>query len=281
MIVMGESVTILTGAAKVAGVIGWPVSHSRSPRLHGHWLRRHGIDGAYVPLAVPPEALAAAVTGLRAAGFRGLNVTVPHKQAVMPLCDRLHPSAARAGAVNTLSFDADGITGSNTDGTGFLAALRHGGVDPAAGPALILGAGGAARAVAAALLDCGAPVAVANRTRSRADALAAFLPGLRVIDWTDREAALPGHALLVNTTQLGMTGQPPLPMSLDRADPGLVVNDIVYTPLETPLLLAAAARGLRTVSGIGMLLHQAAPGFAQWFGITPAVDDALQEAVLA
>ena len=271
----------LTGAGRVAGVIGWPVRHSRSPLLHGHWLARHGIDGAYVPLAVAPGCLEAAVRGLQAAGFAGLNVTLPHKQAVMALCDRVDPSGTRAGAVNTLVFGPGGIVGSNTDGAGFLANLRAHGAEPAAGPALVLGAGGGARAIAAALLDAGAPVSVCNRTEARALALARALPGVTAVPWADRAAALAGQALLVNTTQLGMSGQPPLEMELGHAGPGLVVADIVYAPLVTPLLADAAARGLRTVGGIGMLLHQAAPGFAAWFGVQPVVDAALQRAVLA
>lgn len=270
----------LTGRARVAGVIGWPVAHSRSPRLHGHWLARYGIDGAYVPLAIPPDALAIAVAGLRAAGFRGLNVTLPHKQAVMALCDRLHPTASRAGAVNTLVFDEAGITGSNTDGHGFIANLGTHGVAPAAGPALLLGAGGAARAIAAALLNEGVAVTVANRTQAHAEAIAAALPGVRIVAWDHRASALRDHALLVNTTQLGMQGQAPLDLCLDQARPDLVVSDIVYAPLVTPLLAQAAARGLRTVGGVGMLLHQAVPGFTAWFGVTPTVDQALENAVL-
>ena len=187
--------------------MGWPVSHSRSPRLHGYWLARHGIDGAYVPLAVAPGDLATAVRGLHAAGFAGLNVTVPHKEAVLGLCDRVLAAGQRAGAVNTLVFGPDGVTGTNTDGVGFVANLRAHGVDPAAGPVLLLGAGGAARAIAAALLDLGAPVAVANRSLERAAALAAALPGLRVLPWAERVAALGDQRLLVNTTVLGMTGQ--------------------------------------------------------------------------
>jgi shikimate dehydrogenase len=269
----------LTGGARVAGVIGWPVAHSRSPRLHGHWLATHGIDGAYVPLPVHPDGLAAAISGLRAAGFRGVNVTLPHKQAVMALCDRLEPSARRAGAVNTLVFDAQGIIGSNTDGTGFLANLRAHGTEPA-GHALLLGAGGGARAIAAALLYAGVAVTIANRTPAHAETLAQALPGVQTVPWEARHQALADKSLLVNTTQLGMTGQPPLEMSLDRAQPGLVVSDIVYAPLETPLLADARARGLATVGGVGMLLHQAVPGFAAWFGVTPVVDAALQRAVL-
>ena len=271
---------MLSGAARLAGVIGWPVAHSRSPRLHGHWLAALGIDGAYLPLPVRPGDLAIAVRGLQAAGFAGLNVTIPHKQAVMALCDHIDPAAARIGAVNTLVFGPGGVAGSNTDGIGFIANLRAHGVNPATGPALLLGAGGAARAIAAALLDAGVPVSVCNRTPEHAEALAAALTGIRLVPWAKRAAALADQALLVNTTQLGMTGQPPLDLPLDGAATGLVVSDIVYAPLETPLLAAARARGLRTVSGIGMLLHQAVPGFAAWFGVTPRVDQALQDAVL-
>ncbi len=262
----------LTGAGRVAGVIGWPVAHSRSPRLHNHWLRRHGIDGAYVPLPVAPGAFAAAVAGLRAAGFAGANVTLPHKEAAFAVCDRLDPSALRAGAVNTLVFGPDGVEGSNTDGAGFLANMRAHGV-AAGGPALLLGAGGAARAVAAALLDAGAAVSVANRSRDRAERLAEALPGLRVLDWAAREDALADQALLVNTTSLGMVGHEALALDLARAGPGLAVADIVYAPLETELLARARTRGLRAVEGLGMLLHQARPGFAAWFGVEPEVDE--------
>lgn len=267
----------LTGRARLAGVIGYPVSHSRSPRLHGHWLAQLGIDGAYVPMAVAPSDLGAAVRGLRAAGFAGLNVTLPHKEGVLGLCDRVTAAGRRAGAINTLVFGPDGITGTNTDGTGFVANLRAHGVDPAAGPALLLGAGGAARAIAAALLDLGVRVTVANRSAERAAGLAAVLPGLDVLPWDDRAAALAGQALLVNTTSLGMVGQGALAMPLDGATPGLVVADIVYAPLVTPLLADAAGRGLRTVGGLGMLLHQAVAGFALWFGVTPIVDEALHD----
>ena len=270
---------VLSGAAALAGVIGWPIAHSRSPRLHNHWLARHHIDGAYLPFPVHPDDLATVIHGLRAAGLRGLNVTLPHKQAVMALCTHLDPSATRAGAVNTLVFSRSGIHGSNTDGTGFLANLQAHAATP--GPTLILGAGGAARAIAAALLDAGAPVTLTNRTEARAQELAAALPGIRTVPWNDRAEALTGKSLLINTTQLGMNGQPPLDMPLDRAEPGLVVADIVYVPLQTPLLQAAGERGLQTVTGIGMLLHQAVPGFAKWFGVTPLVDQDLETAVLA
>ncbi len=266
---------MITGAARLAGVIGWPVAQSRSPVLHNAWLARHGIDGAYVPLAVAPADFGAAVAGLRAARFRGCNVTLPHKQAAFAVCDRVDESAERAGAVNTLVFGADGIAGSNTDGIGFVANLRAHGVAPEAGPALILGAGGAARAIAAALLGCGVGVTVANRSGVRAAELASALPGLRVVGWEDRERALADQALLVNTTSAGMAGQPALEIDLAGAPAGLAVADIVYVPLETPLLRQASARGLRSVGGLGMLLQQAVPGFAAWFGVTPVVDEAI------
>ena len=219
--------------------------------------------------------------GLAAAGFAGLNVTIPHKEAAFALCDEVAPLAHQAGAVNTLVFAEGRILGQNTDGIGFLANLRQSGIDPAAGPVLMLGAGGAARAIAAGLLAAGVPVTLANRTGARAAQLAATLPGCSVIDWNERHAALAGHALLVNTTSLGMAGHGGLDIDLDRAPPGLSVADIVYVPLETPLIIAARARGLKTAPGLGMLLHQAAPGFAAWFGVTPEVDEALYRFVAA
>jgi shikimate dehydrogenase len=272
---------ILTGSARIAGIIGWPVAHSRSPRLHGFWLERHAIDGAYIPLPIRPENFAAAVRGLAAAGFAGANVTIPHKRAAFAVCDSTDDAAYRAGAVNTLVFQDGSITGSNTDGWGFLANLRAHGVDPAAGPALLLGAGGGARAIAAALQSEGVTVTIANRTRERADELACHLPGLRVIDWTRRSHAIADNALMVNATPLGMTHHPPLELDLARAAPNLAVCDIVYVPLETPLLADARARGLRAVEGLGMLLHQAVPGFRAWFGVQAEVDDELRQFVAA
>jgi len=272
---------ILSGRARLAGIAGWPVAHSRSPRIHGFWLDRHAIDGAYVPLPIHPDDFKAALRGLQAAGFAGVNVTIPHKLAAFDICDTVDDLARRAGAVNTITFHAGRTQGTNTDGLGFMAALREAGVDPGAGPALILGAGGAARAVAAALLACQIPVSIANRTRVRAMTLASHFPGLVVIDWEEREQALAHHALLVNATSLGMDGQPPLAMGLRHAPPSLVVAETVYTPLETRLLAAARARGLRVVDGLGMLLHQARPGFAAWFGVEPVVDAALRRFVLA
>jgi shikimate dehydrogenase len=270
---------VLTGNTRLAGIAGWPVAHSRSPRLHGFWLRRYGIDGAYVPLPIRAEDFVTAIHGLRAAGFRGMNVTQPHKLAAFAVCDVVDDTARRAGAVNTIVFSDAGIRGSNTDGSGFVAHLRASGIDPAAGPVLLLGAGGGARAVAAALLDLGTRVTIANRTPEPAAGLARDLPGLEVIGWGARDAALADHALLVNATSLGMHGNPPLQLDLDRASPGLAVADIVYVPLETPLLAAARARGLRAVDGLGMLLHQAGVGFAAWFGVTPVVDEELRRFV--
>jgi shikimate dehydrogenase len=271
----------ITGAARLAGVMGWPVRHSRSPRLHGYWLAQHGVDGAYVPLAVEPAQFGAAVRGLLACGFRGVNVTIPHKEAAFALCDDLADSARRAGAVNTLRFEDGRILGSNTDGYGFLESLAEQapGFDPRSGPAVLLGAGGAARAIAAALLDAGCPrVTLVNRTRPRAEALAAALGGPVLVA---EAPPLAGAALLVNTTSLGMAGQPPLGIDLSPLPPAAVVADIVYVPLETPLLAAARARGLVAVDGLGMLLHQARPGFAAWFGVAPQVDAGLRAHVAA
>lgn len=275
---------ILSGNARLAGVMGWPIGHSRSPRLHGYWLERYGIDGAYLPLPVAPAHLAEALRALPVLGFRGVNLTVPHKEAALALCDSVDPQARRIGAVNTIVVDESGaLTGSNTDAAGFLENLRGNSAwRPEAGPAVVLGAGGAARAIVVALADAGVPeIRLANRTRARAQALADDLDGAASVhDWSDRAAALAGAALLVNTTTLGMDGAPPLDLDLARLPADAVVNDIVYAPLETPLLRTAAARGNPVVDGLGMLLHQARPGFEQWFGVRPVVDAALRRFVL-
>ncbi|MFC0410242.1 shikimate dehydrogenase [Roseomonas elaeocarpi] len=282
---------MLTGKAKLAGVIGWPVGHSRSPRLHGAWLERYGIDGAYVPLAVPPGRLEEVVRALALAGFRGANVTIPHKEDAFRACDVVEESARRAGAVNTLVFEDGQIIGGNTDGWGFLENLREQvpGWDVTAGTAVILGAGGAARAIAAALLDAGCPrLVIVNRNTARAEALAAALRQGGAGDGEEagriRVAAAPPlaeAALLVNTTPLGMQGQPPLEIDLSPLPDTAVVADIVYVPLDTALLRAARARGLRVVEGLGMLLHQGRPGFQRWFGVLPEVDAALRTHVAA
>lgn len=273
---------ILTGQAKLAGVIGWPVSHSRSPRLHGWWLDHYGIDGAYVPLAVAPEQFPQVLRTLPLMGFRGVNVTVPHKEAALAAVDIADDHAKRIGAVNTVIVHEDGaLEGKNTDGLGFLAHL----VESAPGwqveraPAVLIGAGGAARAIAVALLDAGAPeVRLVNRTRERAEALALALadPRLKVTPWLARGAALDGAGLAVNTTTQGMRGQPPLDLDLAALPKDAVVFDCVYAPLETPLLAAARARGLIAVDGLGMLIHQARPGFAAWFGREPEITPALR-----
>jgi shikimate dehydrogenase len=272
---------LLTGHARLAGVLGWPVSHSRSPRLHGTWLARHGIDGAYLPLPVHPDRFATAVRALVDLGFRGANVTIPHKEAAFAVCDTVDATARRAGAVNTLVFEDGRIIGSNTDGFGFVESVKAGAPSwsPSQGPAVLLGAGGAARAIAAALLDAGCPgVTLVNRSVARAEALARDLGGpIRVAEAPPLATA----ALLVNTTSLGMQGQPPLSIDLAPLPAAAVVADIVYVPLETPLLAAARARGLVAVDGLGMLLHQARPGFEAWFGVAPKVDAALRGAVAA
>ncbi len=269
----------------VAGVMGWPVGHSRSPRLHGHWLARYGIAGHYAPLAVAPEAFEAAFRGLVALGFAGANVTLPHKERALALADAATPRARRFGAANTLVVRDGAVEADNTDGFGFLENLRQSapGWRADAGPAAVLGAGGASRAVVAALLDAGCPeVRLTNRTRARAEALAGDLGGaVTVVDWAEAGAAMDGAATLVNATSLGMEGQPPFDVPLDAAPAAALATDLVYAPLVTPFLAAAAARGLATVDGLGMLLHQARPGFAAWFGREPEVDDALRAAVLA
>ena len=269
----------------LAGVVGWPIAHSRSPRLHGHWLARHGSAGHYVPLGVEPKDFEAALRALPLLGFKGVNVTLPHKEAALKLADKHSDRAARIGAANTLTFRDDGtIYADNTDGYGFLENLKAGapGWRPDA-PAVLLGAGGSARAILAPQLAAGVPeIRLANRTRARAAHLAdEFGARVRVVDWLHIEDALPGAALLANATSLGMTGQPLLSLSLKKAPKGLTVTDIVYAPLETPLLAEARARGLASVDGLGMLLHQGRPGFEAWFGASPQVDDALRAAVLA
>ena len=269
-----------TGKTRVAGIIGHPVAHSRSPRLHGFWLDRHGIDGAYIPLPLELRNFEAALRALPALGFAGANVTIPHKEAAFAACDLVDEEARRIGAVNTLVFHPDGrIEGWNTDGWGFLQSLREGapGWRAEAGPAVVLGAGGGARAVAHALLAAGCPhLALVNRGRARAEALAGELRAhggrVEVADHPPLEDA----ALLVNTTSLGMQGQPPLTLDLAPLPPGTVVADLVYVPLETPLLAAARARGLAAVDGLGMLLHQGRRGFEAWFGTMPAVDAELR-----
>ena len=276
----------ITGNAIVAGVIGWPVRHSRSPLLHNHWLETHGIDGAYVPLAVAPENVERVLRALPMAGIAGVNVTLPDKEAAFAAVDELDESARRIGAVNTVVVDAKGgLIGRNTDGFGFLESLSACAPQwrAAAGPAVVIGAGGAARAILVALQRAGAPeIRVVNRTTARADAVVAeFGAPLTAVPWERRHAALADAALLVNTTTQGMQGNPPLDLDLDLLPTTAVVDDIVYVPLQTPLLAAAAGRGNPTVDGLEMLLHQARPGFAAWFGREPEVTEALRRLVRA
>ncbi len=264
-----------------AFVLGHPVGHSRSPMLHGHWLRTLGLPGEYDLQDVAPDALAGFFAGLRDRGYVGGNVTVPHKVAVMDHVARLDDAAQAIGAVNTLWTEAGAWVGGNTDAAGFLANLDEGapGWD-AARTAVVLGAGGAARAVVYALLSRGLRVALVNRSRAAADAIVAWF-GVVAHDWAAVPDLLAGAGLLVNTTALGMLGKPPLAIDLSPLPAAAVVHDIVYVPLQTALLADARRRGLRAVDGLGMLLHQAAPGFAHWFGATPQVTPALRALIAA
>jgi len=277
----------ITGTTRLAGIMGWPVAHSRSPALHNFWLDEHEIDGVYVPLPVHPEKLATALRALPALGFRGCNLTLPHKQAALSIVDRADPLARRIGAVNTIVVAADGrLEGSNSDVFGFRESLREAAPEwePAAGAAVVLGAGGAARAVVAALIEAKVPaIRLVNRTLERARRIVEDLGGAGRISthpWDARNGALEGTGLLVNTTSLGMAGEPELELSLEALPLSAVVVDIVYVPLETSLLAAARRRGHRTVDGLGMLLHQGRPGFEAWFGTTVRVTRELRAAVL-
>ncbi len=269
----------------LAGVIGSPIAHSRSPILHGYWLRRYGLKGHYIPLDIAQADLPEALKLLPRMGFVGLNVTIPHKESILALADIVTDRAALIGAANTIIFRKDGkVHADNTDGSGFVANLRQyaPGWNPAVGPAVVFGAGGAARAVIAALIEVGVPeIRLTNRTRPRAEALrAAFGAKVTVLDWVQSQGALSDAATVINTTALGMVGKPEFSLSLDEINPAALVNDLVYTPLETKFLKAAAARGCTVVDGLGMLLHQAAPGFERWFGQRPEVDQATRDVVL-
>lgn len=269
----------------LAAVIGHPIAHSRSPQLHGHWLRENSIKGHYVPMDVAPEDLEKVIRFLPTLGFVGVNVTIPHKEAVLKLADLVTDRAKLIGAANTLVFRKDGkIHADNTDGYGFVQNLAQSAPnwEPKAGPALVLGAGGAARAVLASLIDIGVPeILLTNRTRARAEALKAdFGEKITVVDWVQAGNAMEGAKTVVNTTSLGMIGNPEMRVPLDGLAPGMVVNDLVYTPLQTKFLRAATEAGATPVDGLGMLLHQGVPAFERWFGVRPVVDDALRAAVL-
>ncbi len=276
---------ISSAKAMLAGIIGWPVEHSLSPRLHGFWLERHKIDGAYVALAVRPEDLFEVLRLLPRIGFRGANITVPHKEAALAAMDEVEPLARSIGAVNTVVVRADGsLEGRNTDAYGFLENLRQGTAHWHAPhkPAAVIGAGGAARAICVALLDVGVPeIYLVNRTPERAERLAEELGDQVIaIRWENHAAALGEAALVVNATTLGMKGEPETLLDLKLLPKTAVVTDIVYTPLETPLLAAARKRGNPVVDGLGMLIHQARPGFEAWFGVRPEATDELRAFLL-
>jgi shikimate dehydrogenase len=275
----------LSGKAKIAGVMGWPISHSRSPLLHGYWLKEYGIKGAYLPFSVAPQDLEMALRALPKLGIAGTNLTVPHKEAGLTICDRVDELARRIGAVNTVVVENDGtLSGSNTDSFGFLENLKsESDWKPRDGSAVILGAGGAARAAVAALLDDGVQdIQIVNRTLERAENIATeFAGSCTAVVWDQVEDALRDAALLVNTTTLGMAGQPDLKISLKALPTWATVNDIVYVPLQTKFLRNALRRGNPTVDGLGMLLHQARPGFATWFGKQPQVTAGLRNFILA
>lgn len=269
----------------LAGVIGSPVAHSRSPNLHGHWLKELGLPGYYIPMDVAPQHLERVVRTLPDQGFVGVNLTIPHKEAILGIADMVTDRATVIGAANTLIFRKDGkIHADNTDGYGFIENLRTGAPDwdAKAGPAAVLGAGGACRAVIASLLDAGAPeVMITNRTRVRAEKLASdFGHRVSVFDWVKAGNMIEEASLIVNTTSLGMVGQAELRVPLDGLRPGMTVTDLVYTPLKTRLIEAAEAAGCKTVDGLGMLLYQAVPGFERWFGTRPQVDSAARAAAL-
>jgi len=270
----------------LAGVMGWPVAHTRSPAIHNHWIAQHELKGAYVQLPVQPENLEAAIRGLSALGFAGCNVTVPHKVNAMKLMDELTPAARHIAAINTIVVRPDGsLLGVNNDGLGYIQSLRD--ANPSwrgdAGAALVLGAGGAARAIVVGLLEQGVPeVRIANRTQERAQALAeAFGPRVKVVSWAERNEAMADVKLLVNTTTQGMHGQPSLDVRLDALPTNAMVSDAIYIPLETPLLAQARLRGHVTVNGLGMLLNQAVPAFEAWFGVRPEVTAELRAVVQA
>jgi len=265
----------------LAGVIGSPISHSQSPKLHQYWLRKYGLRGFYIPMDVTQSDLAEVIRTLHKMGFVGVNVTIPHKETIFGLADLVTDRAALIGAANTLIFRNDGkVHADNTDGYGFIENLRQNapGWRPTEGPAAVIGAGGAARSVVASLIEVGVPeIRLANRTRTRADALRAdFGSKVRVYEWVQAGNMLDGARTVVNTSSLGMVGKPELRIPLDGLSPNAVVNDLVYTPLRTALLERAAQAGCTTVDGLGMLMHQAVPAFERWFGERPLVDGDLR-----
>jgi shikimate dehydrogenase len=272
-------------SAPRAGVAGWPVDHSRSPTIHRYWLKELGIPGSYEKFAVRPGEFRQFASKIGEDGLLGANVTAPHKEAAFSVCDQRTPVAEALGAVNTLWRQDGGLWGDNTDVAGFLANMD----ESASGwaeqrkLAVVIGAGGAARAIVYALITRGFErIALVNRTQARAEALAAHFGGSTIaLAWADLTAQLPEADLLVNASSRGMVGQPPLAVDVSALPKRALVADAVYVPLRTPLIEAARARGLRTVEGLGMLLHQAAPAFARWFGRRPVVTPALRALVEA
>ncbi|MFQ6550832.1 shikimate dehydrogenase [Aestuariibius insulae] len=273
----------MTGRIPLAGVVGSPVGHSKSPTLHGHWLKQYGLPGHYVPLHIEADDFESVIRTLPKAGFVGVNVTVPHKIRALDIADTSSKFAERIGAANMLTFRPDGtIYAENSDSYGFLAHLKQSAPDWRSqdGPVLVLGAGGAARAVVAALIEDGATdVVIANRTASAAEDIAS-VANCSTVDWSDVGSIIEEMQTIVNTTSLGMTGMPPLPMNLSGLPAGQTVMDLVYAPPETELLARARQAGCTAVDGLGMLLHQAVPGFERWFGVMPEVDAELRRAVL-
>lgn len=276
----------MSDTVPLAGVIGHPIAQSKSPILHGYWLKKYEITGHYVPIDVAPGQVKQAFDAMKRLGFRGTNVTAPHKEDALALADVVTDQAKAIGAANTITFQSDGaIHADNTDGIGFLENLRQ--MQPNwradAGPVAVLGAGGAARAVIAGLLDAGAPeIRLSNRNLARAETLAElFGPKVVVVPWANASEIFDGAATAVNATTLGMVGKAPFEISLDSLNPGALATDLVYAPLDTVFLQKARARGCETVDGLGMLLHQAAPGFERWFGRATVVTDGLRKAVLA
>jgi shikimate dehydrogenase len=270
----------------LAGVMGDPVMHSRSPKLHNYWLAKYGLTGIYVPLAITAANLRAALRALSALGFSGCNLTIPHKEAALDIVDKLDPLARRIGAVNCVVVAPDGsLEGRNHDGFGYIESVREAQPEWRAdtGPIVVIGAGGGARAVLVSLIDQGArEIRLVNRTLARGKALAGDLGGpITALAWEEREAALEGAAMLINTTNQGMLGERPLDLALDRLPVRALVSDIVYIPRETVLLAAARKRGNATVNGLGMLLHQARPAFHAWFGIMPEVTPELRATIEA
>lgn len=275
----------MTDKIPLAGVIGSPISHSKSPQIHRHWLKTYGLRGDYIPMDVAPKDLEDVLRTLPKAGFVGVNITIPHKESVLDIADLITDRAILIGAANTLIFRKDGkIHADNTDGYGFIENLKAGAPQwkPESGPATVMGAGGSARAVVTSLLDAGVPeILITNRTRVRAEKLADdFGKRLTVVDWVQAGNILEDSRLVVNTTSLGMIGKPAMRVPLDGLRRGTIVTDLVYAPLKTDLLATAEAAGCVTVDGLGMLLHQAVPAFERWFGQRPEVDTATRAAAL-